>query len=201
MFYEAGARDPRLLPHDPFKAMVAPRPIGWISTLSAAGAVNLAPYSFFNAVASNPAGILAFSSEGRKDSVTFAEETGEFVWNMPTFALRDAMNASSAPLPRGTSEFGHAGLATAPSVLVKPPRVAASPCALECRLIEVIHLKLADGTPTDNHLVLGQVVGVHLDETFVKDGRLDLAAVRPLARCGYADYATVDAVFSLTRPG
>ncbi len=201
MFYEAGARDRSLLPHDPFKAMVAPRPIGWISTMSAAGAVNLAPYSFFNAVASDPVGVLAFSSEGRKDSVTFAEETGEFVWNMPTFALRDAMNASSAPLPRGTSEFGHAGLATAPSVLVRPPRVAASPCALECRLIEVIHLKLADGTPTNNHLVLGEVVGVHIDDRFIKGGRVDLAAMRPLARCGYADYAAVDSLFSLARPG
>ena len=201
MFYEAGARDRTLLPHDPFKAMVAPRPIGWISTMGAAGAVNLAPYSFFNAVASDPVAILAFSSDGRKDSVTFAEETREFVWSMPTFALRDAMNATSAPLPRGASEFGHAGLESAPSVLVKPPRVAASPCALECRVLDVIRLKRLDGTPIDNHLVLGQVVGVHIDDRFIADGRIDLAAMQPLARCGYADYAAVTEVFSLTRPG
>lgn len=201
MFYEAGARDGTVLPHDPFKALVAPRPIGWISTVGAAGAVNLAPYSFFNAVASAPVAILAFSSEGRKDSVTFAEETREFVWSMPTYALRDAMNATAASLPRGASEFGHAGLETAPSRLVKPPRVAASPCALECKVLEVIRLRQLDGTFTDNHLVLGQVVGVHIDDRYIRDGRVDLAAMQPIARCGYADYAVVTEVFSLTRPG
>ncbi len=201
MFYEPARRDRHLLPHDPFKAMVAPRPIGWVSTVSAAGEVNLAPYSFFNAVASEPVAILAFSSAGRKDSVTFAEETREFVWNMPTFALRHAMNASAASLPRGESEFGHAGLEAAPCVLVKPPRVAASPCALECKLLDVIHLKQLDGSETDNHLVLGQVVGVHVDDRFVRDGRLDLAALQPIARCGYADYAVVTELFPLGRPG
>lgn len=144
MFYAPEHRDRSLLPHDPVKAMIAPRPIGWISSASAAGTVNLAPYSFFNIVASVPVAILAFSSEGRKDSVAFIEETREFVWNMPTYALREAMNATAASLPRGTSEFDHAGLATAPSVLVKPPRVAASPCALECRLVEVIQLKTVE---------------------------------------------------------
>lgn len=200
MFYEPEHRDRSLLPHDPLKAMIAPRPIGWISSASAAGTVNLAPYSFFNLVASVPVGILAFSSEGRKDSVAFIEDTREFVWNMPTFALREAMNASAASLPRGASEFAHAGLATAPSVLVKPPRVAASPCALECRLIEVIQLKTVDGAPIDNFLVLGQVVGVHIDEAFLKDGRLDTAALAPLARCGYQDYAVADHLFSIARP-
>ena len=200
MFYRPDARDKALLPHDPFKAMVAPRPIGWISSQSASGAVNLAPYSFFNAVASVPVAILAFSSEGIKDSVAFIQETGEFVWNMPTFALRDAMNASGASLPRGQSEFDHAGLATAPSVLVKPPRVAASPCALECKLIDVIRLRTLEGTLIDNWMVFGQVVGVHIDEAFIKDGRLDTAATQPIARCGYGDYTVADRMFSISRP-
>jgi flavin reductase (DIM6/NTAB) family NADH-FMN oxidoreductase RutF len=186
MFYKPAERDRDVLPRDPFKAIIAPRPIGWISAMSAAGAVNLAPYSFFNAVASEPVAILAFSSEGLKDSVTFIQETGEFVWNMPTFDLRDAMNMT--------------GLATAPCVVVKPPRVAASPCALECKLIDVIRLKTVEGTPIDNYLVLGQVVGVHIDEAFITDGRVDTAAMRPIARCGYADYAVADRMFSITRP-
>ena len=109
IFYEPQARDKKLLPHDPFKALIAPRPIGWVSTLSKSGAVNLAPYSFFNAICDLPP-IIVFSSNGRKDSLTFAEETREFVWNMPTYPLRDAMNASSAPLPRGESEFAFAHL-------------------------------------------------------------------------------------------
>lgn len=201
MFYEPDARDRTVLPHDPFKAIIAPRPIGWISSMGAAGQVNLAPYSFFNAVAATPVAILAFSSDGRKDSVTNIEETREFVWNMPTFALRDAMNASAATLPRGESEFTHAGLETAPSRLVRPPRVAASPCALECRLVEVKRLTRADGRPIDNYLVLGEVVGVYIDDAAIQDGRLDLAALQPLARCGYQDYAVVDRLFSLRRPG
>ena len=200
MFYRSGERDRAVLPHDPFKAMVAPRPIGWVSSVDNSGAVNLAPYSFFNAVASDPVGILAFSSDGWKDSVSFIEQTREFVWNMPTYALREAMNATSAPLPRGASEFGHAGLEIAPSVLVKPPRVAASPCALECALLDIIHLKLLDGTASNNHLVLGQVVGVHIDDRFIRNGRFDLAAARPIARCGYTDYAVVEDVFALQRP-
>src|ERR1039458_8951240 len=126
LFYEPDARDKTILPHDPFKALIAPRPIGWVTTRSKNGALNLAPYSYFNAVCDRPP-IIMFSSVGRKDSVTFAEETREFVWNMPTYDLRDAMNATSASLPRGTSEFDHAGLETAPSRLVAPPRVAKSP--------------------------------------------------------------------------
>ena len=200
MFYKPQERDRTLLPHDPVKAMIAPRPIGWISSASATGTVNLAPYSFFNLVASVPVAILAFASEGRKDSVAFIEDTREFVWNMPTSALGEAMNATASALPRGSSEFDHAGLATAPSVLVKPPRVAASPCALECRLIEVMQLKTVEGTPIDNFLVLGQVVGVHIDEAFIHNGRLDTAAMAPLARCGYQDYAVADRLFSLARP-
>lgn len=200
MFYEPHARDRTVLPHDPFKAIIAPRPIGWISSVDAAGAVNLAPYSFFNAVASSPVALLAFSSDGRKDSVANVEATGEFVWNMPTYALRDAMNATAAPLPHGASEFAHAGLETAPSRLVRPPRVAASPCALECRLVEVIRMKTAAGVPIDNYLVIGEVVGVHIDDAAIVDGRFDTAALQPIARCGYADYAVVDRLFALQRP-
>ena len=199
MFYEAHARDRSLLPHDPLKAIVAPRPVGWISTMNVAGAVNLAPYSFFNAFSSAPM-ILGFSSEGAKDSATYARETGEFVWNLASFDLRHAMNASAAPLPRGTSEFAHAGLAAAPSRLVKPPRVAASPAALECRVTGIIELHNIDGGSVNCFLVLGQVVGVHIDDRFIVNGRVDTAAMQPLARCGYADYAMVDRVFSLVRP-
>ena len=199
MFYPANQRDIALLPHDPLKAIIAPRPVGWVSTINARGEVNLAPYSFFNAFSSRPM-ILGFSSEGAKDSVSFAKETGEFVWNLASYALRDAMNASSAPLPRGTSEFEHAGLERAPSMLVKPPRVAAAPAALECKVTDIIELKGVDGASVNCFLVLGEVVGVHIADRFIVEGRFDTAAARPLARCGYADYAVVDEVFALKRP-
>lgn len=199
MFYEPEKRDKAVLPHDPFKALIAPRPVGWVSTCSRDGAVNLAPYSFFNAVCEAPP-ILVFSSNGRKDSLTFAEEGGEFVWNMATYGLREKMNATAASLPRGTSEFAFAGLATAASHFVKPPRVAASPAALECKVIDILRLKDLSGQATPNWLVFGQVVGVHIDEAFVKDGMVDTAAMQPIARCGYMDYAVVDKVFAIARP-
>ena len=199
MFYETRARDRDVLPHDPFKALVVPRPVGWISTMNREGKVNLAPYSFFNAVCNRPP-IVAFSSDGPKDSATFAEETGEFVWNMATFDLRFAMNATSAPLERGESEFVHAGLEPAPSRLVRPPRVAASPAALECKVVDVIRMKDMDGNPAENILVLGQVVGVYIDDRFIKDGVVNTAAMKPIARCGYQDYALVDEMFSIIRP-
>jgi len=199
LFYELDSRDKTLLRHDPFKALIAPRPIGWVSTMSRAGAVNLAPYSFFNAVSERPP-MIVFSSNGRKDSLSFAEETREFVWNMATFDLRDAMNETSAALPRGKSEFDFAGLEQAPSRRVAPPRVALSPAALECKVSEIARLKDMDGAPTENYLVFGQVVGVHIEEAFIKDGRVDTAAMRPIARCGYFDYAMVDRTFVLPRP-
>ncbi len=200
MFYEPASRDRKLLPRDPFKALVAPRPIGWISTMSRAGEINLAPYSFFNAFSGAPP-LIGFSSEGPKDSATFAADSGEFVWNMATFELREAMNASSASLPRGSSEFVFAGLDMAPCRIVKAPRVAASPCSLECRVTEVFRLKNLAGEAAGNILTLGQVVGVHLDERFVKDGRFDLAAAKTIVRCGYAaDYAVFDAIFQMERP-
>ena len=200
IFYEPAARDRDLLPHDPFKALVAPRPIGWVSTLGPNGELNLAPYSFFNAVCDSPP-MLAFSSSGPKDSATFAGSGGEFVWNLPTWDLREQMNQSSARLPRGESEFGFAGLETAPSRLVSPPRVAAAPCALECRVVHQLELHDLDGESTDQHLVIGQVVGVHLDEALIANGRVDTAAIRPIARCGYlGDYAVVDRLFEMFRP-
>jgi flavin reductase (DIM6/NTAB) family NADH-FMN oxidoreductase RutF len=201
VFYEPHQRDTSLLPYDPFKAAIAPRPIGWVSTLSADGAVNLAPYSFFNAVSGAPP-MIAFSSEGMKDSATFAAQTREFVWNMPTWDLREAMNTTSASLQRGANEFDHAGLEMAPSRLVAPPRVAASPCALECKVTEIVTLTDLDGIATDRHLVIGQVVGVHIDERFIRDdGILDVAAMRPIARCGYtADYTVLDRLFQMERP-
>jgi len=199
IFFEPHRRDKSLFPHDPFKALVVPRPIGWIATVSAKGELNLAPYSYFNAFSSAPP-IVGFSSEGDKDSSVFAMETREFVWSMATWDLRGEMNASAASLPRGESEFAHARLETAPSRLVKPPRVAASPAAFECRVTEMVKLKDVDGSDSGRRLVLGRVVGVHLDERFVREGRVDSAAMRPIARGGYDEYSVVERVFSMPRP-
>jgi len=199
IFYEPQSRDRKIFPHDPFKALVTPRPIGWISTVSAKGELNLAPYSYFNAFSSNPP-IVGFSSEGDKDSSTFAMESGEFVWSMATWDLRDQMNASAASLARGDSEFKHARLESAPSRLVRPPRVAASPAAFECRVTEVVKLKDLDGSDSGRRLVLGRVVGIHVDERFVRHGRVDSAAMRPIARGGYDEYSVVERVFSMPRP-
>jgi flavin reductase (DIM6/NTAB) family NADH-FMN oxidoreductase RutF len=199
MFYEPHSRDRALLPHDPFKAIVAPRPIGWISSISAEGAVNLAPYSFFNAVGSNPP-LVMFSSEGYKDTATNIEVVREFVCNLATYDLRDQMNASSAPLPRGQNEFVAAGLTEAPSRLVKPPRVAESPAALECKVLQIIRPELLDGTTSPSVIVIGQVVGVHIDPAYVINGQFDMVKARTIARAGYADYVEADSVFALQRP-
>jgi flavin reductase (DIM6/NTAB) family NADH-FMN oxidoreductase RutF len=199
IFFEPEQRDKALLPHDPFKGFVAPRPIGWISTMSRAGAVNLAPYSFFNGVLSRPR-IVMFASETEKDSAAFAIESGEFCWSMATWALRDKMNATSEALPRGASEFEHAGLATAPCRLVRAPRVADSPAAMECKVTQVARVKDKDGRETPGVVVFGEVIGMHLDERYLKDGRFDLSAAKPIARCGYDEYAVVERVFSIKRP-
>jgi flavin reductase (DIM6/NTAB) family NADH-FMN oxidoreductase RutF len=197
MFYEP-AKGHRL-PHDPFKAIVAPRPIGWISTVDAQGRHNLAPYSFFSALASTPP-IVSFSSEGMKDSPANAIATGEFVCNLSTVALAQAMNVTSAGVARGVNEFEMAGLTMAPCRLVKAMRVAESPAALECKVLQAIELHDVDGRPTNRHLIIGQVVGVHIDERYLKDGRFDTAAAQPLARCGYRDYAAVTEIFAMARP-
>ncbi len=184
MFYEPGRRDKAKLPHDPFKAIVAPRPIGWISTRALDGRINLAPYSFFNGFASNPP-IVGFSSDGGyKDSATFAKESGEFVANLATFALMDPMNATSAPLPRGDNEFLHAGLAMAECRLVAAPRVKESPASLECKVVEVVEIRNRARAWSGHVLILGEVVGVHIDEAFIRDGRFDIERAKPLARCG-----------------
>ena len=199
MFYEAGQRDKSLLPNDPFKAIVAPRPIGWISTRSLDGRINLAPYSFFNAFCGAPP-IVGFSSEGLKDSASFARESGEFVANLASYDLMQAINASSAPLPRGQSEFEHAGLTMAPCRLVRAPRVAECRAAMECKVVEVVTLKNRRGEALDHYLVLGEAVAFHIDDALIREGRFDTAGARPLARCGYQDYAVVDALIALARP-
>ena len=200
MFYETRARDKTLLPHDPFKAIIAPRPIGWISTRALDGRVNLAPYSFFNAFASVEAPIVGFSSEGFKDSAAFAEESGEFVFNLATHDLMTQMSLTSAPLPRGASEFEHAGLTMAPCRLVAAPRVAEAHASLECKVTQVLQLKIRAGADLNNFLVFGEVVAFHLDDALIRGGRFDTAAAEPLARCGYQDYAVTDRVIELARP-
>lgn len=196
-FYEP--KDGHRLAHDPFKAIIAPRPIGWISTVDAEGRPNLAPYSFFNALSGVPP-IVAFSSEGMKDSSANAGATGEFVFNLATLPLAQAMNTSAATVAPGVDEFQLAGLTAAPSRLVRAPRVAESPAALECRVLEVIQLKDLEGRTIERFVVLGQVVGVHIDQRYLKAGRFDTAAAQPLARCGYNDYAAVTEIFSIVRP-
>lgn len=199
MFYEPKGGDHGLA-FDPFKAIVAPRPIGWISSLDAEGRANLAPYSFFNAVSSRPH-IVMFSSSGRKHSVSNIEATGEFVCNLTTWALREAVNLSSAALPAGESEFAATGLATAPSRLVKPPRVADAPAALECKLLKSEELFDLEGKSAQHFVVFGEVVGIHIGDDFIRDGRFDLTRAKTIARCGYMDYAVVEAVFEMVRPG
>jgi flavin reductase (DIM6/NTAB) family NADH-FMN oxidoreductase RutF len=199
LFYETRQRDKSLLPRDPFKAIVAPRPIGWISTRSRDGHINLAPYSFFNAFSSTPP-VVGFSSEGAKDSAAFARDSGEFVVNLATLDLLHPMSQSSAPLPRGQSEFAHAGLTMAACRLVGAPRVAESHAAMECKVTEIVTLTNLRGEPLDNYLVLGEVVAFHIDDRFIRDGVFDTAAAQSLARCGYQDYAVVDKLFTLARP-
>jgi flavin reductase (DIM6/NTAB) family NADH-FMN oxidoreductase RutF len=198
MFYET-AKNNHGLPHDPFKAIVAPRPIGWISSLSAKGELNLAPYSYFNGVSSKPPCVM-FASEGHKDSIANIAETREFVCSLATWELREQMNATSATVSREVDEFMLAGLTTAPSTLVKPPRVAESPCALECKLVKIVNLGDEDPTLADRQIVIGKVVGIHIDEQFIKDGILDTAAMKPIARCGYRNYAVVLDQFEMIRP-
>ena len=180
-------------------ATIVPRPIAWVSTVSADGVANVAPYSFFT-VASVAPPVVQFTSVGRKDSVRNIEETGEFVCNLATWDLRDQMNATSAPLPRGVNEMETAGLEAAPSRLVTPPRVKASPCALECKLLQIVPIADIDGRPVDSHVVFGQVIGVHIEDRFVIGGLLETAAMRPVARAGYHNYAVVESQFTMVRP-
>ncbi|MTH99403.1 flavin reductase family protein [Roseibium sp. RKSG952] len=198
MYYETSKND-HGLPFNPFKAIVSPRPIGWISSLDNEGRANLAPYSFFNAIGDAPPMVM-FSSSGYKDSVSNIDKTGEFVCNMASWSLKDEMNVSSAPVPHETSEFGLAGLKTAPSRLVKPPRVADALTALECKHLKTMRMTALDGSETDSYVVFGQVVAVHIDDSLVHDGRVDVTRIKPLSRLGYKDYAVIETVFEMDRP-
>ncbi|MDQ8019746.1 MAG: flavin reductase family protein [Bordetella sp.] len=190
------------LPHDPFNAMVGPRPIGWISSHDAAGRLNLAPYSFFNAFNYVPP-IVGFASIGAKDTLRNIEATGEFGWNLATRPLAEAMNASCAAVPPEVDEFALAGLTPVPSRRIAAPRVAESPVSFECRLSQVLRLQGADGTPVDTWLVLGEVVGVHIARRLLREGIYDTAAAEPILRAGGpADYFTItpEARFRMYRP-
>lgn len=198
MFYETAKND-HGLPHNPFKALVAPRPIGWISTLDAKGNANLAPYSFFNCVGDTPPMVM-FSSTTYKDSVTNVEETKEFVCNMASLDLKDEINRSSAAVEHGVSEFELAGLEMAACRMVKAPRVAKAVAALECKHLQTLRMKTLDGEDTQSWVVFGQVVGIHIDDRVLVDGLVDVTLYKPLSRLGYMDYAAVSEVFQMGRP-
>ena len=203
MFYEP--KDGSGLPHNPLNAIVVPRPIGWISTLSAEGVPNLAPYSFFNAVAYTPPQVMFAATSnhqfgGLKDAVADAQATGEFVVNVATWQMREQMNASAVPAPREVDEFEYAGLTKAESSLVKCPRVAESPVHLECRYTKSLEV-LSDDADNPNTVVFGEVVGVHIDDSVLVDGRVDFLKLRPVGRLGYLDFVEVDSFFTMPRPG
>ena len=199
-FYEP--RDGHRLPHDPFNAIVAPRPIGWISTVSTDGVANLAPYSFFNALNYHPP-LIGFSSMGQKDSLENARETGEFVWNLVTRPLAEAMNATSAMVDARVDEFALADLDTAPSHLVAPSRVAASPVSFECKVTQIVRLTTKEGRELDQWLVIGEAIGIHIDTAMLQDGIYQTSRAQPITRGGGpADYFAIrdDALFKMRRP-
>ncbi len=189
------------LPHNPFNAIVSPRPIGWISTRDASGRNNLAPYSFFNAVAYVPAQVMFASTSAKedrgdtKDSVANIRETGVFCVNIVDYAMRDVMNASSAALPAEVDEFAHAGITQAPCSEIDCSRVADAPAALECRMTQIVKIK-----GDHNFVVFGEVVGVHIRDDTLVNGRFDVTTFSPLSRMGYRDYTVVREVFELARP-
>lgn len=200
MFYRPG-KDPHGMAHNPFNAIVTPRPIGWISTRAADGAENLAPYSFFNAVAYVPPQVMFASTgakpdrDGTKDSVGSIRETGVFCVNIVEYAMREAMNVTSGAYARDTDEFALAGIARAACETIACSRVAGAPANLECRLTQVVQLAGAA-----NFVVFGEVVGVHLRDDCLRDGVFDVTTFQPLARLGYKDYTRVTEVFRMTRP-
>ena len=190
------------LPHDPFNAIVGPRPIGWISTCAEDGSANLAPYSFFNAFNYTPP-IIGFASIAEKDTLRNARSTGEFVWNLATRPLAEAMNASCAAVPPEVDEFTLAGLATLPARLVRPARVALSPVHFECRVSQIVRLQSAAGKEVDTWLVLGEVVAVHIAQKMLTKGVYDTAAAQPILRGGGpADYFDIGPgqLFRMKRP-
>ena len=199
-FYEP--RHGHRLPHDPFNAIVGPRPIGWISSHNAAGALNLAPYSFFNAFNYTPP-IVGFASIGYKDSVRNIEQTGEFAWNLVTRPLAETMNQTCASVPPEVSEFELAGLTPAASQVISVPRVLESPVSFECRVTQIVQLQAADGQKVPTWLVLGEVVAVHILQTLLKDGVYDTAHAGHILRGGGpADYFSVgpEQLFRMRRP-
>ena len=201
MFYETAAND-HGLPRDPYKALILPRPIGWVSTVSKAGVCNIAPYSFFNAISEKPHYVI-FGSATAKDSVRNIEETGEFMCSLSTYALRDEMNVTSAAVPYGVDEFPLSGLTAVKSELVAPPRVKESPAALECKHWKTIELPPAvPGGKHGSFAVIGLVVGIYIDDTALKDGFVDTARLMPLSRLGYMDYSWVspETMVTIHRP-
>ena len=197
MFYDAVKND-HGLELDPFKAVMVPRPIGWISTVSAEGIANLAPYSFFNAFSDGPI-YVAFGSGGRKDTLRNVEATGEFAFNLATFELREAMNTTSANVKPHVDEFTLAGLSKAQCQFIKAPRVGESPVCFECRHFQTVPLPSDDGQVQD-WMVIGRVIGIHIDDRFIENGRVNTAALQPLARLGYSEYATIDTTWRMRRP-
>lgn len=198
MFYDPRS-DKHGLAHTPWTALIVPRPIAWISSLSEDGIANLAPYSFFNAVSGTPPFVM-FSSAGRKDSQANIEATGEFVVNMAVADLKTELNLTSAPFEPNVDEFERAGLEKASCQNVSVPRVAATPVALECILNKVVPLIAKDGTKAQSEVIFGEVVGIHISDDVIKDGMLDISLIRPLSRLGYMDYSITDEVFELPRP-
>ena len=199
-FYEP--RKGHGLAHDPFNAIVGPRPIGWISTRSAGGPLNLAPYSFFNAFNYTPP-IVGFASIGAKDTLRNVQETGEFGWNLVTRNLAQAMNQSCASVPPEVNEFELAGLTAAPSRLIAAPRVLQSPVSFECRCTQIVQLQGIDGNKVPTWLVLGEVLAVHIARALLKDGVYDTAAAEPVLRGGGpGDYFSIGAeqLFRMQRP-
>jgi len=202
-FVTADGMRPAPLSHNPFNALVMPRPIAWVSTLDAQGVANLAPYSYFNAVASEPPYVMfapnAAAPGTAKDTWRNLEAVPEFVVNLVSEADGQTMNATSKPYPPGVDEFTACGIERLPSRLVRPPRVAQARAALECRVYQVVHLPPAGGR--ENHVVIGEVVGIHIaDEMITADGRVDERLLQPLARLGYMNYGTLGDVFAMQRP-
>lgn len=200
MYFDT-AKNNHGLRHNPLKALVAPRPIGWISTLDKNGVANLAPFSFFNLISDRPPCVM-FSGGGPKDSWHNAQATGEFVCSLATWELRYEMNASSAEVPPDIDEFTIARVTTAPSEFVRPPRVKESPVALECKYVQTVTLPQDEKTGKIHHMIIGRVVGIYIDDRFIKNGLVDTGAMRPIARMGYRDYSVVtpDSVFTLELP-
>ena len=193
------------LRHNPFKALVAPRPIAWVSSVDVEGVANLAPFSYFNACADRPPTVVFAPNNPRpdgegKDTLRNIEQTNEFVVNLVGYDLREAMNRTSAHVAPSVDEFELAGLTPAPAVHVKAPRVAEAPVSLECRFLTRLRLP-SDHPRVENNLVIGTVVGTHIADGIIRDGMIDMAAYRPVARLGYMDYTSVESVFEMPRPG